>query len=87
MNENRNPEATPDQLLQMLDTQLAAARSKRGSAHPHSRLVLLVGALLLILAGCGAALLFLQQMLFDLPRPSAEETPPRMAERASAKNL
>jgi hypothetical protein len=87
MNENRNPEATPDQLLQMLDMQLTAVRNKRGAANPHSRVVLLVGGLLLILAACGAALLFLQQMLFDLPRPSAEETPPRMADQASAKNL
>ena len=87
MNENRNPEATPDQLLQMLDTQLAAARGKRRSTNPHSRLVLLVGGLLLILAGCGAALLFLQQMLFDLPRSSAEETSPRTAEHTPAKNL
>jgi hypothetical protein len=87
MNENRNPEATPDQLLQMLDTQLAVARSKRGSTNPHSRLVLLVAGLLLILAACGAALLFLQQMLFDLPRPNAEGSPPGLAEHASAKNL
>ena len=87
MNENRNPEAAPDQLLQMLHTQLAAVRSKRGTASPHSRVVLLVGGLLLILAGCGAALLFLQQMLFDLQRPSTEEIPTRMAERAPAKNL
>ena len=84
MNENRNPEATPDQLLQLLDTQLAAARNKRRSTNPYSRVVLLVGGLLLILAGCGVALLFLQQMLSDLPR-SIGEIPP--AEHATAKNL
>lgn len=87
MNENRDPEAAPDQLLQMLDMQLAVVRSKRGTAGPHSRVVLLVGGLLLILAGCGAALLFLQQMLFDLPRRSAEEIPTRMAEHTPEKNL
>jgi hypothetical protein len=87
MNENRNLEATPDQLLKMLETQLAAVRNKRGTANPHSRVLLLVGGLLLILAGCGAALLFLQQMLFDLPHSSAEETSPRMAEHMPVKNF
>ena len=87
MNENRNLEATPDQLLQMLDTQLAAARSKRETATPYSRGVLLVGGLLLILAACGAALLFLQQMLFDLPRPNAKDEAPQLTEFETAQNL
>jgi len=87
MNENTNPEVTPDQLLKVLDTKLATMRNKRGTANPYARVVLLVGGFLLILAGCGAALLILQQMLVDLPRPSGKEPSPPMAENAPANNL
>jgi len=87
MNENRNPETMPDQLLEILDRELSVVRAKRGITNPHSRVVLLVGGLLLILAGCGAALIFLQQMLVDLPRPSAEDTQPRTVEGVPANNL
>jgi hypothetical protein len=81
MNENTNPEVTPDELLKVLNTELVTMRKKRAKTNPNSRVVLLAGGLLLILAGCGAALLILQQMLVDLPRPGAKEASPHMVER------
>jgi cell division septal protein FtsQ len=63
-------EPTPEQLLQMLDLQIAAQRSKRkGTAR--QRAALLAAGLLLILVAAGGALLLLVQLLEDLPRPAA----------------
>ena len=73
VNETRTPEPTPEQLLKLLDLQLASARTKRttGDTTPR-RTALLVGALLLIVGGCCAALLVLQHLLSDLQhRPVA----------------
>jgi hypothetical protein len=86
MNETRNQDSTPDQLLELLDAQLAAARSKRGSPTSRSRVALLVGGLLFILVGCGAALLILQQMLSDLPHPIPEGTSQEIVKIAPDKN-
>ena len=73
-NETRTAQPTPEQLLKLLDAQLNVARTKRATEdHTPRRIALLAGALLLIVAGCGAALLVLQQMLSDLrQRPAVE---------------
>ncbi|MEO8350900.1 MAG: hypothetical protein ABI680_04160 [Chthoniobacteraceae bacterium] len=64
MNKNEAPDATPDQLLQLLDQQIRRARDERRIA-PRSRSALLLGGILLILAGTTAALLFLQNLLLQ----------------------
>ena len=67
MDETRNSQPTPEQLLKLLDGQLTLARTKRATAdNPSRRTALLIGALLLIVGGCGAALLVLQYLLSDL---------------------
>ena len=67
VDETRNPQPTPEQLLKLLDGQLTLARTKRSTEDNSSRrIVLLAGALLLIVGGCGAALLVLQHLLSDL---------------------
>ena len=66
MNETRMPQATPEQLVKLLDAQLHLTRARR-TADPAPRSVaLLAGGLLIIVAGCCAALLILQHMLSDL---------------------
>jgi type II secretory pathway component PulM len=68
MNENKSSEATPDQLLQMLDLQIALQRQKR-KLTPKNRAAILAGGLLLIVVVCLVALSMLQQMATDIPRP------------------
>ncbi len=67
MKENETALATPEQLLQMLDLQLALRRAQRGPAG-RNRAMLLAGGVLFILIGAGVALLVLAQMLADLPQ-------------------
>ena len=65
MKETESPDATPEQLMQMLDLQLAAQRSQR--AQPgRNRATVLVAGVLFIIAAAGAALLVLDQMLVDI---------------------
>ena len=63
--ETGTPEATPEQLMQLLDVQLASQRSHRQNAG-RNRAIILVAGLLFIVAAAGAALLILDQMLSDL---------------------
>jgi len=74
--ETGTPEATPEQLVQLLDVQLAAQRSHRSNSGRNRAIILVVG-LLFIVAAAGAALLILDQMLADLrhPRPHGGTTP------------
>jgi hypothetical protein len=58
-------ESTPEQLLQMLDAQLAAQRSQRAQSG-RNRATILVTGILCIVVGASAALLVLNQMLVDL---------------------
>jgi hypothetical protein len=75
--QTKSPELTPEQLLTMLDLQIAAKKArKRGSSR--SRGVLLALGLLLIIAGCLGALLILRQSVGDLsdkPRSSPVAAP------------
>ena len=82
MNENQSHESTPDQLLHMLDVQIATRRGRRRNAS-RNRAVFLAGGLLLIIGGIAVALLILQQLLVDVPhaggspaRPPAENAAP-----------
>jgi hypothetical protein len=65
MKETESSPATPEQLLQMLDAQLAARRSHRATSD-RNRAIILVGGLLFIVGGAAAALLLLDQMLMDM---------------------
>ena len=81
------PQATPEQLVKLLETQLHLTRAKRtGDATPR-RTALLVGGLLLIVGGCCAALLILQQMLSDLQRHPPAAPPQNEAPAGETKNL
>ena len=73
VNETRTSQPTPEQLLKLLDSQLTLARTKREGDTTPRRAALLVGGMLVIVAGCAVALFVLQQMLSDLrePRPTA----------------
>ena len=66
VNETRTSEPTPDQLIQLLDSQLTLARADRVGDRAPRRAALLVGGMIFIVAGCCVALLILQQMLSDL---------------------
>lgn len=63
--ETGTPQATPEQLMQLLDVQLASQRSNRQNSG-RNRAIILVTGLLFIVAAAGAALLILDQMLADL---------------------
>ncbi len=69
MDQTRIPDATPEQLLKMLDAQLVAKRTLRSGGKQNQRIAILIGGVFLILAGCGAALLFMQYMIAELPPP------------------
>jgi hypothetical protein len=72
---NKSPEPTPEQLLKLLDLQIAAARSrKRGN--PRNRVVLAVAAVFIIFLGALVALFLLQTMVEDMPRSTPAPEPP-----------
>lgn len=56
---------TPEQLLRLLELQLAGERSKR-EARPRKRAMILVFGMLAIVVLAGLALMIAQQMLVDL---------------------
>jgi len=77
--QTKSPEATPEQLMQLLDLQIALQKTRRKAGQKH-RVTLLVGSVLLILAGLFVALMILQEMAGDLRsqqtfgmNPAAEE--------------
>ena len=75
MNETRIPQATPEQLVKLLDAQLHMTRGQRTEDTGQRRVVVLVGGLLFIVAACGGALLILQHMLSDLREHGAAQAP------------
>ncbi|HEY3901061.1 MAG TPA: hypothetical protein VGM54_20785 [Chthoniobacter sp.] len=72
MKEIPSPEPTPEQLVQLLDAQLAAHRSQRTKSG-RNRAIILVSGVLFIVVAAGAALLILDQMLMDM-RENAHST-------------
>ncbi|MEZ0256052.1 MAG: hypothetical protein ACAI37_12285 [Chthoniobacter sp.] len=76
MKQTESPDATPEQLMQMLDLQLAVQRSHREQSG-RNRATILVGGVLFIIVAAGVALLVLDQMLMDIkpdkaPAPSGQ---------------
>jgi hypothetical protein len=80
MKEISTPEATPEQLVQMLDAQMAISRAKRGMAN-RNRATLLVGGVLFIFIAAGLALVVLAQMVSDMPH--GERAPTAQAEMSN----
>jgi hypothetical protein len=74
MNENKTNEPTPDQLLRMLDVQIAMQRDKRKNT-TRNRAIVLVGGIMIILGGAFIALVILMQRLQDMPRGPVENDP------------
>lgn len=72
--EIENAGATPEQLLQIIEAELASHCSHRGGANRNRAIILVVGILFIVMAA-GGALLVLEQMLTDLQRngPSQAE--------------
>lgn len=79
MKETQTAETTPEQLVQMLDVQIAMNRARASGAGRH-RATLLVGGVLFIFIAAGVALVVLAQMAADLSpgerRPTAPMTAP-----------
>jgi hypothetical protein len=79
MKETESPDSTPEQLMQMLDIQLAMQRSHRAKSG-RNRAIFLAGGILFIVIAAGAALLVLDDMIRNLgenrpPRTPAPATP------------
>lgn len=86
VDETRTPQPTPEQLIKLLDFQLIMARAKRAPEKSPNRAAMLIGGLLFIVAGCGAALLLLQHLLSDLQHPplaTSPENAPATAQNAN----
>ena len=83
MKETETAPTTPEQLLQMLDGQLAMQRAQRGTGG-RNRTMLLVGGVLFIVIAAGVALMVLAQMLSDLPQNGRH---PATAKSAPAGNF
>jgi hypothetical protein len=75
MKESQSPDPTPEQLVQMLDAQLATHRSHRAKSG-RNRAIILVSGILFIVGAAGAALLILDQMLMDLRENGRPASPP-----------
>ncbi len=86
MNENQPPDATPDQLLRLLDVEIARQRGKR-QVGVQSRVMFRAGALILIVGGLFAALALLQYLVTDLPRQTPSETVAEKPQRAVFENF
>lgn len=80
MKETGTGEQTPEQLLKILETEIATRRSAHRNAG-RNRAILLVGGLLFIVIFAGVALLVLEQMLAELPR--GRQDPPPGSEQAA----
>ena len=81
LKETESKEATPEQLLQILDDQLAARRSQRTHASRNRAIILVMGLLFIVVVTVGA-LLLLDQMLGDLRQngpPSRTQAAPDRA--------
>ena len=64
MKETETAQATPEQLLKLLDLQLSAQRQHRENSKRNRALILVVGVLFIVVAAT-AALLALGQMIED----------------------
>ena len=78
MKEIETAQATPEQLLQMLDARMAMQRAQHGPSG-RNRAMLLAGGVLFILIAAGVALMVLSQMLADLPQHGRHASAPAAA--------
>ena len=78
MKEIETAQATPEQLLQMMDARMAMQRAQRTSTG-RNRAMLLAGGLLFIVIAAGVALMVLSQMLADLPQNGRRASAPPAA--------
>lgn len=67
MKETENISPTPDQLLQILDAQIAMKRMQNQAARRNRALFLTVGILVIVI-GAAAAFLVLSQMVQESPK-------------------
>jgi hypothetical protein len=67
MKEIESDSQTPEQLLRLLDTQLATQRA-RGKKPERNRVVFLVTSVVIIMAAAAVALMVLEQMLVNSER-------------------
>ena len=65
---------TPEQLVRLLETQLAAQRARRKKPE-RNRVAFLVSSVLIIMAAAAIALMVLEQMLIDSPRGGDRAAP------------
>jgi len=63
--ETGTPGPTPEELVKMLDCELASQRSHRPATSRNRAIILVVGVLFIVIAA-GVALLVLDQMLADI---------------------
>jgi hypothetical protein len=73
MKEIQTNASTPEELLQILDAQIAARRSHREKSSRNRAIILAMGVLIIVV-GAGAALMVLDQMLADLRRGDPIQT-------------
>ena len=78
MKEIETTQATPEQLLQILDARLAMQRAQRGPTG-RNRAMLLAGGVLFIIIAAGVALMVLSQMLAELPQNGRHASAPPAA--------
>jgi len=86
MNKNATEDATPEQLLSLLELQLAAQRQKR-KGRAQSRPLLLAGSLLLIIGGAVAAFIVLHGMLGNVVQSEGTTPFPPPAQIADSGNF
>ena len=67
MKENETNASTPEELLRILDLEIAARRSHREKGSRNRAIIMAFGVLIIVVAA-GAALLVLDEMLADLRR-------------------
>ncbi|MEQ1860123.1 MAG: hypothetical protein ABMA13_09320 [Chthoniobacteraceae bacterium] len=78
INPTKSTEPTPEQLLKLLEMQIATKRARRRTT-PRHRAAVVATALLLIVLGAVAALLILQQTVAEMPRGNRADAPPTAA--------
>jgi hypothetical protein len=76
--ETKSDQATPEQLLKMLDDQIAIQRKRKKNTAARRAIFLTVG-LLVILGGLLGAIMLFQQKVQDLPR-SPKKAPAAVTE-------
>jgi len=72
MNKNAPADATPDELLRLIDSEIASCRQRRNTQAPSRRALLAIALCLIAFAAVGA-LLALPMLIANSPRTAAPE--------------